>query len=469
MPLPFHSALVAEFRALLPIALPLAAANLANMAMGLTNAVIVGYLGGAALSAAGLGGALYFTIGITCQSVLTAVAPLAARAIGGRNHRVGGEIAAAGLVLAAALAVPIIALLSVLDRLLAAIGYDPTLAAEIGRYLEAIRWGVPGFLASGVLRALLAAAARARIVMLVLIAAVPANAVLNWLLVFGHLGLPALGIAGSGWSTAIVQSLMSLVLAAVLLIVPRRTPIRLGRHLLRHLRDILALGLPIGGIIALETGVFLTTGVLIGLLGADALGAHQLVINFASLCFMVPLGIGQAATVRVAFELGSGRPAQAGRAAFVALALGAAVMVVAALAIWTAPLAICRLYLDTDDPANRELVAIALQLLAIAGLFQMADGVQAIAAGALRGYHDTTVPMVLAAIGYWGIGFAGGWALAFPLGHGAVGLWWGLALGLLVVASLLTLRVWICARAALRGDIAAAAPVTPDLTGISAG
>jgi MATE family multidrug resistance protein len=261
---------------------------------------------------------------------------------------------------------------------------------------------------------------------------------------------------------------MSLALAAVLLIAPRRTPMRLGRRPLRHIRDILALGLPIGGIIALETGVFLTTGILIGLLGADALGAHQLVINFASLCFMVPLGIGQAATVRVALELGGGRPAQASLAGFVALALGAAVMVVAALAIWTAPLAICRLYIDVDDPANRELVAIALRLLAIAGLFQMADGVQAIAAGALRGYHDTTVPMVLAAIGYWGIGFAGGWALAFPLGHGAVGLWWGLALGLLAVASLLTLRVWVCARSAVRDGIAAA-PVAQERTGISAG
>jgi MATE family multidrug resistance protein len=468
MPLLSRAAFMAEFRALLPIALPLAAANLANMAMGLSNAVIVGYLGGTALSAAGLGGGLYFTIGVTCQSVLTAVAPLAARAIGGRNHRIGGEIAAAGLVLAAALAVPIIGLLSVLDRLLAAIGYDPALATEIGRYLDAIRWGVPGFLAFGVLRALLAAAARARVVMLVLIAAVPGNAALNWVLVFGHLGLPGLGIAGSGWSTAITQSLMSLALAAVLLIAPRRTPMRLGRRPLRHIRDILALGLPIGGIIALETGVFLTTGILIGLLGANALGAHQLVINFASLCFMVPLGIGQAATVRVAFELGAGRATHASRAAFVALVLGAAVMVVAALAIWTAPLAICRLYLDVDDPVNRELVTIALQLLAIAGLFQMADGVQAIAAGALRGYQDTTVPMALAAVGYWGIGFAGGWALAFPLGHGAVGLWWGLALGLLVVASLLTLRVWACARSTLRDNIAAA-PVAGESTRISAG
>ena len=468
MPSLSRAAVVTELRALLPIAAPLAAANLANMAMGLTNAVMVGYLGGVALSAAGLGGGLYFTIGITCQSVLTAVAPLAARAIGARRHHLAGEIAAAGLVLALVAAVPVIGLLSVLDRLLAAIGYEPALAAEIGLYLEAIRWGVPGFLAFGVLRALLAASGRARLVMIVLLAAVPANALLNWALIFGNLGLPAWGIAGSGWSTAIIQSLMSLTLAAVLLLAPRRTPMRLGRGMWRQARDILGLGLPIGGIIALETGVFLTTGILMGLLGTAALGAHQLAINFASLCFMVPLGISQAATVRVAFELGAERPARAGLAAYVALALGALLMVVAALAIWIAPLAICRIYIDVDDPANRELVTIALPLLAIAGLFQIADGVQAIAAGALRGYRDTTVPMVLAALGYWGIGFAGGWALAFPLGQGAVGLWWGLAFGLLVVSSLLTIRLWTCARSAERGVIVPA-PVIPAPTGVSAG
>jgi MATE family multidrug resistance protein len=468
MPSSSRAALAAELRALLPIALPLAAANLATMAMGLTNAIMVGHLGGTALSAAGLGGGLYFTIGITCQSVLTAVAPLAARAIGARGHRIAGEIAAAGLTLAAAAAVPLVALFSALDGLLAAIGYDPALAAEIGRYLAAIRWGAPAFLAAGVLRALLAASLRARIVMLVLVAAVPANAALNWVLIFGHLGQPALGIAGSGWSTAIVQWLIAAVLAMVLLLAPRGTPLRLGRRMLRQIRDILGLGLPIGGIIALETGVFMTIGILMGLLGADALGAHQLVLNFASLCFMVPLGLGQAATVRVAFELGAERPLRASRAAFVALALGALLMAIAASAIWTAPLAICRLYLDLDDPANRELVAIALRLLAIAGLFQIADGVQAIAAGVLRGYRDTTVPMVLAAIGYWGIGFAGGWALAFPLGYGAIGLWGGLALGLLAVASLLTLRVWACARSAARGDVAATA-VAHEPTGLSAG
>jgi multidrug resistance protein, MATE family len=287
----------------------------------------------------------------------------------------------------------------------------------------------------------MAATHRARTVMIVVLFAIPANAALNWVLIFGQLGSPALGTAGSGWATATIQLLMALVLAAVLQIAPRHTPLRLSRRLGDHIRQILRLGLPIGGLVALEAGLFATTGIVMGLFGADALGAHQLVLNFASLSFMVPLGIGQAATVRVAFELGAGRTATAQRAAFVTLAAGAAVMAVIAVLLWSAPRLIVGIYVRLDDPANRELIAIALQLLAIAALFQIADGVQTIAAGALRGYRDTAVPMLYAALGYWVVGFAGGWALAFPLGYGPVGLWWGLALGLAVVAALLTMRV----------------------------
>jgi MATE family multidrug resistance protein len=264
--------------------------------------------------------------------------------------------------------------------------------------------------------------------------------------------MPALGIAGSGWATAIIQSLMAFGLAAVLLILPLHTPIRVSRRVMDQIGQILRLGLPIGGLIALEAGVFVTTGILAGLLGADALGAHQLAINFASLCFMVPLGIGQAATVRVGFELGAGAPATARRAAFVALGLGASFMAAMAVLIWTFPLAIADLYLDLGDPANGGLIAIALRLLTILALFQIVDGVQTIAAGALRGYRDTAVPMAIAALGYWGIGFAGGWALAFPVGLGAVGLWWGLGLGLAIVSVLLTVRLYVCAGSAVRDD-----------------
>jgi multidrug resistance protein, MATE family len=161
---------------------------------------------------------------------------------------------------------------------------------------------------------------------------------------------------------------------------------------------------------------------------------------------MVPLGLSQAATVRVAYELGVGRPFAARRAGYTALALGIGFMSATAVVLWTVPRVIIAVYIDTADPANRGTVEIAYRLLAIAAIFQVFDGVQVVAAGALRGYRDTLVPMLLASLGYWGAGFIGGWLLAFPLGYGAVGLWWGLAAGLAVVALLLTMRLHRLAR-----------------------
>jgi MATE family multidrug resistance protein len=208
------------------------------------------------------------------------------------------------------------------------------------------------------------------------------------------------------------------------------------------MRRILALGLPIAGFVGSEVSVFVFSAALMGLFGADALGAHQIAISVASVSFMVPLGIGQAATVRVAAERGGGNPRAARRAAFVALGLGALFMAGCALVLWTEPARIVSVYLRIDDPANHGIVAFALEFLAIAALFQIVDGVQVVAVWALRGYEDATVPMLLAGLGYWGIGFAGGWTLAFPLGLGPAGLWWGFVLGLAAVASLMTLRLW---------------------------
>jgi MATE family multidrug resistance protein len=222
-------------------------------------------------------------------------------------------------------------------------------------------------------------------------------------------------------------------------LVPTGPKLRFGRRGGEFGR-IVRVGLPISGLLALEVGVFNGTGILMGLLGADALGAHQLAMNFASLTFMVPLGIAQAATVRVAFELGRGAREAARRAGFVALALGGVAMLIPCVVMLVFPLTIAGIYLDLADPKNHGTALIAVQLLAIAALFQVFDGVQVIAVGALRGYRDTAVPMLIAAFGYWGAGFAVSWALAFPLGYGAAGLWWGLALGLAIVALLLVLR-----------------------------
>jgi multidrug resistance protein, MATE family len=442
--------IVSEMRATVAVAGPLAAANLAQMAMGFTNTVMVGSLGSAALAAAGLGTSLYFTIAVVCSGVLTAVAPLAAHAIGAGDSRRAGRVAREGIVLAALLAVPVVATLMVLPRLLAVLGYEPALAAEIGRFLGAIAWAAPSFLGFAVLRSFLVAASHSRAVMVALILCIPMNAGLNWILIFGHFGAPAIGIAGSGCATAIIQWLMFTGLAFYAQMMPSLARYRMKSLSRRgaEIRRILHLGLPIGGILGLEIGVFATTGILMGLLGADALGAHQLVMNCISVIFMVPLGIAQAATVRVAVALGSGAPAAARRAGLVAIALGVAYMALMAVVLITAPRAIARIYVDIDAPANRGLVEIALNLLAIAALFQIFDGMQAIAAGALRGYRDTKVPLLLAVIGYWGIGFAGGWLLAFPAGYGPIGLWSGLAVGLAAVAVMLTVRLHFCAGSA---------------------
>jgi multidrug resistance protein, MATE family len=445
-----HSPIAAEVRATLAVAAPLAGANLAQMAMSLTNTVIVGHLGAVPLAAAGLGAALNISLLLLCQGVLAAVAPLAAHAIGAEDHPTAGRVAGAGLIIAVVLAAPVIAILTVTPQLLAAFGYDPELAGEIERFMRAIRWGAPAFLGYSVLRFLLVAAFRTRIVMLIPLVAIPLNAALNWVLVFGHFGMPALGSAGSGCATAIVQWLMLLCFAGCIVAMPGQIPVRLAVRVLAEIPRILRLGLPISALIGLETGLFVTTGILMGLLGADALGAHQLVFNVIGVCFMVPLGLGQAATVRVAFQLGLGAPAAARRAGFVAVALGAGFMAVIAVLLWAAPRALVSAYLDLADPANDRIAAIAVQLFLIAALFQVFDGVQVIAAAALRGYRDTAVPMLIAAIGYWAIGFVGGWLMAFPLGLGAVGLWLGMALGLGVVAIALTVRLGFRARSQMR-------------------
>src|SRR5271166_463294 len=384
--------IAAEIRATLAVAAPLAAANLAQMAMQVTNAVMVGNLGAVPLAASGLGNALNATLLMTSQGLLTAVAPLAAHSIGAGDHPAAGRVAGGGLIVATAVATPMMATLMVVPPLLSGLGYEPGLVAEIGRFLWAISWGIPGFLGAAVLRFLLIAAFRTRIVMIVPLLAVPLNLVLNWVLIFGHWGMPALGSAGSGYATAIVQWLTLFSFALYMLIARARISVSMGRGVRRQIPGILRLGLPIAAMRGLEIGVFVMTGVMMGMIGADASAAR--------------------------------------RAAHVALTMGVLFMTAAALLLWTTPRILIGFYLDLGDAANQSTVAIALQLFVIAALFQLFDGVQVIAAGALRGYRDTAVPMLIAAIGYWAIGFVGGWLLAFPLGFGAVGLWLGLALGL---------------------------------------
>jgi MATE family, multidrug efflux pump len=440
-----RTAIATELRATLAIAAPLVAANLAQMTIGFTNAVMVGRLGGLSLAAAGLGASLYVTIGIALQGIVSALAPLAAHALGSGDRDGAARIAGQGLALALAFALPFVALIMTFDGLLLRFGYDVALAGEIRRYQHAIVWGAPAMLTMGALRSFLAAHARTRPVMLVLFGGVAVNAALNWVLIYGHFGAPALGVAGAGYATATNQWIMVTTLACYVAATPALSAAQVMRGMLAwrwsDIAAILRLGLPIGGIFLLEIGSFVGTGVLMGLIGADALAANQIVGNCAGFTFMVPFGLAQAATVRIAFERGSGRDEAAWRAAVLALTLGICFMLAASIVLWLAPRAIIAVYIDATAAENAAVVAIAVQLFAILALFQVFDGMQAVAAGALRGYKDTAVPMLLAALGYWGFGFLGSWVLAFPLGYGAPGLWWGLAIGTAVVGVLLTLRL----------------------------
>jgi multidrug resistance protein, MATE family len=440
-----RSPIATELRATLTIAAPLAAANLAQMTIGFTNAAMVGRLGSVPLAAAGLGASLYVTIGIALQGIITALAPLAAHALGAGDRERAARIAGQGLALAFIFALPFVALIMTFDDLLVRFGYDPALAAEIRRYQHAIVWGAPAMLTMGALRSFLAAQARTRPIMLVLCGGVAVNAALNWVLIYGHLGAPALGVAGAGYATATNQWIMMGAVACYVAATPALSAARVARGIVAwrwgEIDAILRLGLPIGGIFLLEIGSFVATGVLMGLIGADALAANQIVGNCIGFTFMVPFGLAQAATVRIAFECGSGRRDAAWHAAVVALSLGICFMVAASIVLWVAPRAIIAVYIDVSAAENAAVIAVAVQLFVIAALFQVFDGMQAVAAGALRGYKDTAIPMLLAGVGYWGFGFVGSWVLAFPLGYGAPGLWWGLAIGTVVVGVLLTLRL----------------------------
>ena len=439
-----------EIYATSKLAAPLAAANLAQTAMGVTDTVMLGRLSGKALAVAGLGAAAYFTVGTILQGTISATTTLAAHAFSAGDRDALGRIATAGLLVAALMTLPFIAALTNFGSLIQALGYESSLVAEIRGFLQAIGWGAPAFLGFGALRCLVTAMSRTTPVLVVIALGICLNAWLDWLLIYGNFGAPTLAAKGSGYATALTQWFMFLSLIAYFKSSAALSATysfdRLISRVWPEIKHVFQLGLPIAGAIAIDVGVFGAVGIAMGLIGEDALAAHQVVLSFASLALMVALGFAQAANVRVASWLGADRPDVARRAAIVALALGTVIMAAVSIMLWTTH-AVLSLYIDIENPANQGIIHIANSCLAIAAMFLIFDAVQAIAAGALRGYKDVNAPMLFAAIGYWVAGLPAGWVLAFPLGYGAVGLWSGLALGLAVVATLLTIRLFRIAAA----------------------
>ncbi|MEX3839523.1 MULTISPECIES: MATE family efflux transporter [Paraburkholderia] len=435
---------------------PLAIAQLSQMAMSVTDTVLLGSLGADALAAGGLGANLFFVVVTVLQGVLTSVSVSVAQARGADNESHVPHIYWTGFALSLLLSVPAFALLSFAEPILRALGEPTLLAHHIGEYTAVLRWGAPASLIGvGLMRSFLPAIGAARRLLWVSVACVFINGFLNFGLIHGAWGLPRLGFLGSAVATTITVWLTAFVLMALLHLRPSHQRFVVARRPTAPLMgELFTIGWPVAITYAVEATLFLATGLLAGLLGETPLAAHQIALNVASVTFMVPLAIGQAANVRVGYWSGAGVPSAARHAGFVALGLGVGFMSLSALVMVLAPHWIVGLYLHLDDPANAHTVSLAATLLGVAAIFQIVDGAQTVGSGCLRGLKDTRVPMLAATLGYWGIGFPLGYALAFYFGLGALGLWWGLAAGLTTVAVLMT---WRFHRMSLRSQAHAAA------------
>ena len=465
MSAPADGRLGRELRATLVLAAPLIGVQLLQMSMSFVDVLMVGRLGTAALAAAVLGSTVFFTSMLMCIGVILAVNPTVAQADGAGDADAVGRAARQGIWLAVALGAPLTLAFGYAEPALLATGQAPETAALAADYLAAIRWGLVPNLALTSLRGLLEGLERPRAILVATALGTVLNVGANEVLMYGRWGLPALGLEGTGWSSTLVMAAMFVGLALWVAREPTLARYRVLRGLRRPdpamLGTLARLGVPIGVTFGLEAGLFTAGTLLVGRLGETALAAHQIALNAASVTFMVPLGIGMAATVRVGQAVGAGAPEAARRAGWVAIGLGTAFMVLGAALFWLRPGWVVRAYAGAaPDP---DLAALAAALLGIAAVFQLVDGLQATAAGALRGLKDTRVPMVFGAVAYWGVGLSVGAWLAFSAGMGARGLWWGLTAGLATAAVLLVWRFAALARREIpgggeRGEVATFAP-----------
>jgi MATE family multidrug resistance protein len=445
----------AEIRATVRLAAPIALAFLAEIAIVVADAVMAGKLGEDAIAAEGLGAHLLFTPQLLAMGVLSSVAALGSHADGAQDAAMLTRVARQGLWLATLLSIPGIAVTAAIPTALAMAGYDPKIVDTMSGMIYVGMAGIPALLWYTALRNFATVLHKTRIVVVISLVALAVAVTSNWLFLYGNWGMPKLGVTGIGVSWA----LASWVQLAIMAVYVQRERVLAAYRVLgdllhpdwRILRDLFHVGWPISGSYAFETGLFLASSLMMARIGDSALAAHTVVISISSVSYMIPYGLSQAATVRVGYYNGAGDTRSARRAGFAAILLAIVWMVMTGAAMVLIPHQLIGLYIDVNDPANQGALAVAMMIIPIGALFQVVDGMQSAAIGALRGLKDTHFPMVICFIGYWAIGFGSSFFLTFPLDLGARGIWLGIFVGLAASGILLTLRFQALSHRLTRG------------------
>lgn len=430
----------ADMRALITLALPVMAVEMGMMSMHVVDTLFVGHLSSTALASVSLALIYYFTVIVVGMGTLVGFDALVSQAVGAGDHDSVRLALQRGLVLSVALCVPLALVLWPTEPILRALRQPADIVPVAARIVHISILGLPGALAFVVLRQTLQAMERLRPILCTVLLANVINAVCNWLLINGHLGAPALGVNGSAIASVIGRTSLPLILLwsgrDVLLPLLRARDPQLFEiaPLIRMLR----IGAPVGVQFLLEVGVFNAVALLMGMQATSTLAAHQVAINLASFTFMMPLGIGAAAAVLVGQAIGRDDAPAARRAAVAALVAGLVASTLTTIIFLAVPRALARAYV-----AEPRVIALAATLIPIAGVFQLFDGLQAVAGGVLRGAADTRAAMIANILGFWAIGLPLGLLLAFRGGMGPAGLWWGLVAGLGAVAVVLLARMYL--------------------------
>jgi len=433
-----HLPAASDFRALLTLGVPIVVVQVGLMLMGVVDNIFVGHISGAQLAAVSLGNLYFFGLSMFGIGVLLALDPIVAQAVGARDATGAARGIQRGLVIAAILSVPVTLLCLPAEPIFRWLREPPDVVPLAAGFVRMSAPGTLPFFTFVVLRLSLQAMKHLRPVLVTIAAANLVNAGLNWVLVYGHLGFPAMGAVGSALSSTIGRWIMAATLLALSWTELRPQLAPWHRESLEPgaIARMIGIGLPIGFQFLLEFGAFAVIALLAGWFGSDAMAGHQVAINLASFTFMVPLGISSAAAVLVGHAVGENDAAHARRLARTALVCGVSFMVVTAVMMLGAPGVFARIY--TSVPG---VIAMASTLIPIAGLFQVFDGLQVVSAGILRGVGDTRAPMLANVIAFWMVGMPVSLWIGFHQHGGVAGLWWGFVAALGAVAAFLLLRV----------------------------